>query len=62
MKTWVLAAIAAVVALAYLLFYALDSMEGQGASALGLANAVGLVTVAIGIVVAFVILGRTSRP
>lgn len=57
-----IAAFAGVVALAYLLFYALDSMEAQGSSALGLANTVGLLTVAVGIVVAFVILGRTSRP
>jgi len=62
LKIWVLAAFAAVVVLAYLLFYVLDSLEGQGATALGLANAIGLVTVAIGIVVALLIFRRGSGP
>jgi hypothetical protein len=58
----VLAAFAAVVVLAYLLFFVLDSLESQGSSALGLANEVGLITVAIGIVVAGVVMRRTWRP
>ena len=62
MRLWVPVAFAAVVVLAYLLFFALDSLEGQGANALGLANTIGLVTVAIGIVVAFLIFRRGSRP
>jgi sulfhydrogenase subunit gamma (sulfur reductase) len=45
-----------------LLFYVLDSLEGQGAIALGLANAVGLATVGIGLVVALLIFRRGSRP
>lgn len=62
MKLWPLTALAGVVALAYLLFFVLDSMEGQGANALGLANVIGLITVLVGIAVAGVILRRSSRP
>lgn len=56
------AAFAAVVLLAYALFFALDSLESQGADALGLANTIGLATVVVGVVVAGIILRRTSRP
>ena len=62
MRVWPLAAFAAVVTLGYLLFFALDSLQGRGANALGLANVVGLVTVAVGLVAAVAILRRTSRP
>jgi hypothetical protein len=62
MKMWVIAAFAGVVVLAYLLFFLLDSLESNGSSALGLANAVGLATVVIGILAAGVIMRRTSRP
>jgi len=62
LRTWVIAAFVAVVAVAYLLFFVLDSLESQGSGAFGLINAVGLLTVVIGIAVAGVILRRTSRP
>jgi hypothetical protein len=62
LKLWVPVAFAAIVVLAYLLFFVLDSMESQGQSALGLANVVGLVTVVVGTVAAGLILRRTSRP
>ena len=62
MKIWVPVAFAAVVVLAYLLFFALDSLEGQGTNAFGLANTIGLITVVVGILVAGTILRRSSRP
>ena len=62
MKVWVPIAFAAVVVIAYFLFFALDSLESQGANAFGLANTIGLITVVVGILVAGTILRRTSRP
>jgi hypothetical protein len=59
---WVPVAFAGIAVLAYLLFYVLDSLESQRANAFGLANTIGLATVAIGIVVALLIFRRGSRP
>lgn len=61
MRLWVPVAFAGIVALAYLLFYVLDSLEGQGTNAFGLANAIGLVTVVVGIIAAGAVLRRTAR-
>jgi len=62
MKLRVIAAFALVVVLAYVLFFALDSMGSQGSSAFGLVNVVGLTTVVVGVLAAGIIMRRTARP
>ena len=62
MKLRVIAAFALVVVLAYVLFFALDSMGSQGSSAFGLVNVVGLTTVVVGVLAAGIIMRRAARP
>lgn len=59
---WVIPAFGGIVILAYLLFYVLDSIGTQGSNAFGVVNTVGLITVAVGLVVAGIVMRRTSRP
>jgi len=62
MKLWIPVAVAAVLILAYVFFYAMSSTEAQGATSLGVANFVGLVAVVVGVVAAGLLLRRASPP
>lgn len=60
MKLWVPAAIALMVVVVYVLFYALSAAESQGAASFGLVNVVGLVGVIVALVGAGLIFRRAT--
>jgi Ni/Fe-hydrogenase subunit HybB-like protein len=62
LKVWVPVALGALITVAYVLFYFLNSVESRGATSFGLVNAVGLVAVVVGIIAAGMILRRASPP
>jgi hypothetical protein len=62
MRRWIPAALATLVILVVIFFYAISAMEQQGASSLGFANAVGLIVVVAGVVAAGMLLRRASPP
>lgn len=60
MKRWIPVALGGVIVLAYAFFYALTSVETQGATSIGVANSIGLVVVLIGLVSAGLLLKRAT--
>jgi hypothetical protein len=60
MKRWIPVALGGVIVLAYTFFYALTSVETQGATSIGVANSIGLVVVLIGLVSAGLLLKRAT--
>lgn len=62
MKLWIPIAFAAVIVLAYVLFFVMSEFETQGASSFGMANTVGLLVVFVGVIAAGVLLRRASPP
>ncbi|MDG6985751.1 MAG: hypothetical protein JRM73_03290 [Nitrososphaerota archaeon] len=60
MKLWIPVAIAVMALVAYAFFYAISSAETQGASSLGIANAVGLLGVVVALFAAGIIFRRAT--
>ena len=60
MKAWVVISVAGLLAAVYALFYLITATESEGASSLGLANSVGLLSVVIGLFAAFLIFRRAT--
>ena len=62
MRLWAPLAILGVIGLAYTLFYILSVLEAQGGNPVGVANAVGLVAVLVGVIAAAYLLRRATPP
>lgn len=60
MRIWVPIALGGMILVAYALVYAVGVSEAQGATSIGIANAVGLVAVFVGLVAAALILRRAA--
>ena len=60
MKLWVPVALAAVVVVAYTLFYLLSVPDRAGTTSIGVVNMIGLASVVIGVVAAGFILRRST--
>jgi hypothetical protein len=60
MKLWIPVAVGALVVIAYALFYVVSLSEAEGATSIGIANAVGLVAVVVGLIAAGFILRRAA--
>ena len=62
MKLRIPIAVIVLLAVAYVYFYMLGATESQGSTSLGVANAVGLVAVVVGVIAAGFILRRGGPP
>ncbi|MDG6903158.1 MAG: hypothetical protein JRM80_14530 [Nitrososphaerota archaeon] len=60
MKLWIPAAVCCMIVAAYALFYALSTVESQGATSIGIANSIGLVGVLVALIGAGFILRRAT--
>ncbi len=61
MRARVPIALAAIILLAYSLFYLATSLEGQGATSFAVVNGAGLAAVLIGVLAAGIILRRSAH-
>ncbi|MDG6901574.1 MAG: hypothetical protein JRM80_06390 [Nitrososphaerota archaeon] len=62
MKIWLPVAVGGLIVAAYFIFYMISATESSGSTSLGLANAVGLFAVLVGLFGAGLILRRGAPP